>query len=54
MKGRVYENATRRTKTLRLCYVQERYKNATQFEFKASNNKESEVDGIPETDQHFS
>ena len=52
-KGWVYDNATRRKKTLLLCYVQERYENATQLEFEANNNKESEVDGIPEADQYF-
>ena len=34
--------------------VRERYENATQLEFEASNNEESEVDGIPEAGQHFS
>ena len=33
--------------------VRERYENATQSEFEASNDEKSEVDGIPEADQHF-
>ena len=59
-KGRVYENATRCTRTLLLCYVQEccyvrvRYENATQIEVAASNDEESEGDGIRNLSNTFS
>ena len=48
-KGRVYKNAPR---TLQERYksamrtLRERYENVTEFEFKASNDEEYEVDGI--------
>ena len=42
----MYENATRCSRTLLLCYVQERYKNATQLEVEVGNDKEYEMDGI--------
>ena len=52
-KGQVYKNITRYIKTLLLYYIQEHYKNVRQLEFEASNNKESEIDGILKVDQHF-
>ena len=50
---KMYENATKHIKTLLLCYIQERYENATQLKFEASNNEKSEMDGIPKANQHF-
>ena len=43
-KGRVFKNAMRCTRMLR-----ERYENATQLEFEASNDEEYKVDGIWES-----
>ena len=40
------KNATRYSRTLLLCYVRERYKNATELEIEAGNNKEYEMNGI--------
>ena len=45
-KGRVYKNATRTITILRERCYSATDKNITEFEFKASNNKEYEVDGI--------